>query len=33
MNKPESRDIVYNILVCGQQDAIPFWEEEILEKI
>jgi hypothetical protein len=33
MNKPESRDVVYNVLVCGIQDAILFWEEEILEKI
>jgi hypothetical protein len=33
MNKPESRDVVYNILVCGIQDPIPFWEEEIDKKI
>jgi hypothetical protein len=33
MNKPESVGVVYNILVCGIQDSILFWEEEIDKKI
>jgi hypothetical protein len=33
MNKPESVVVVYNVLVCGIQDAILFWEEEIDKKI
>jgi hypothetical protein len=33
MNKPQTRDVIYNVLVCGEQDPIPFWEEEIDKKI
>jgi hypothetical protein len=33
MDKPQTRDVIYNVLVCGEQDAIPFWEDEIDKKI
>lgn len=33
VDKLESRDAVYNILVCGEQGAVIFWEYEIDKKI
>ena len=33
IDKPEVRDIVYNILVCGDSEPVLFWEDEIDGKL
>lgn len=33
IEKPEVKDVVYKVLLCGVPEPVLFWEDEIKEKI